>query len=243
MSVKIMIDAGHMGGYNKPPNCPTYCEGDRMWKLSQHLITALESQGFVVGYTKSSINDYPKKTDGSDDVYARGQKAKGYDLLLSLHSNACDTESVNRAVIIHPMNGTQLDLANKIGTCIKSTMGVSSYQLLQRDYDTGKFINDSKAHSGKDYYGVIRGAVAVGTPAIIIEHGFHTNNGVAKWLMSDANLKALAEAEAKTLADYFGVKKPIYRVQVGAFHNKSLADAFCKELKDKGYTNAFVVKA
>ena len=242
MAVKIMIDSGHMGGYNKPPNYPTYCEGDRMWKLSQYLVSALKEYGFTVGQTKSSVNDYPKKADGNDDVYARGQKAKGYDLMLSLHSNACDTATVNRAVIIHPMNGKSLDIANKLGSCVKTTMKVSSYQLLQRDYNTGNFLYDSKVHDGKDWYGVIRGAVSVGTPCIIIEHGFHTNNAVAKWLMSDANLKALAEAEAKTLADHYGMKKAVYRVQVGAFHNKSLADTLCKELKNRGYKDAFVVK-
>ena len=242
MATKIMVDAGHFAGYNKPANYPTYCEGDRMWQLAQYLVSALKEYGFTVGQTRSSVKDYPKTEDGKDSVYTRGQKAKGYDLLLSLHSNACDTETVNRAVIIHPMNGKSLDLANKVGTVVKSTMSLSSYQLLQRDYDTGKFIYDSKTHSGLDYYGVIRGAISVGVPALIIEHGFHTNNAVARWLMSDTNLKALAEAEAKTLAEHYGVKKDVYRVQVGAFHNKNLADALCTELKNKGYKDAFVVK-
>ena len=240
MSVKIMIDAGHMGGYNKPPNYPTYCEGDRMWKLSQYLVSELESYGFVVGQTKSSINEYPKKSDGSDDVYGRGQKSRGYDLMLSLHSNACGTESVNRAVIIHPMNGSQFGLSTKIGECVKTTMNVSSYQLLQRDYNTGDFISDGKSHEGYDWYGVIRGASTVKTPCIIIEHGFHTNNVVAKWLMSDDNLKKLAAAEAKVLADHFGVKKAattgkLYRVQVGAFSVKSNAEAMLKKVKAAGF--------
>lgn len=242
MATKIMVDAGHFAGFNKAPNYPSYCEGDRMWQLAQYLVTELKAYGFTVGQTRSSVKDYPKTEEGKDSVYTRGQKAKGYDLLLSLHSNACDTESVNRAVIIHPMNGKSVDLANKIGACVKSTMGVSSYQLLQRDYNTGNFIYDSKAHSGMDWYGVIRGAISVGVPALIIEHGFHTNNAVAKWLTQDANLKKLAEAEAKALADHYGMKKDIYRVQVGAFHNKSLADTLCKELKNRGYKDAFVVK-
>lgn len=240
MAKKIMVDAGHLGGYNKPPNYPQYCEGDRMWKLSQYLVSALKAYGFTVGQTKTSLNGFPKKADGSDDVYARGQKAKNYDLLLSLHSNACGTESVNRAVIIQPIDGKQTDLANKIGACVKAEMGVSSYQILQRDYDTGKFYYDNKAHSGKDYYGVIRGAAVVGVPALIIEHGFHTNNAVAKWLMSDANLKSLADAEAKAIADYYGVEKSIYRVQVGAYGVKENAQRMLDMLKSSGFTGIIV---
>ena len=154
---KIIIDAGHYGGYNQSPVYTQYKEGDQMWKLSQYLTTALKEYGFTVGSTKASVNDYPK-SNGKDDVYKRGQMAKGYDLMLSLHSNACGTESVNRAVIIHPMSGESKGLAAKLGECVKSTMGVSSYQLAQRDYNTGTFYYDGKARSGKDYYGVIRGA-------------------------------------------------------------------------------------
>ena len=203
---KILIDAGHYSRYNRSPAYQAYYEGDQMWKLSQYLTTALKEYGFTVGSTKTTINGYPKSS-GKDDVYARGQMAKGYDLMLSLHSNACGTEAVDRAVIIHPMSGKSAELAKKLGSCVKSTMGVSSYQIAQRDYNTGAFYYDGKAHNGKDYYGVIRGAVAQGVPCIIIEHGFHTNTAVAKWLMPDVNLKKLAEAEAKALAEHFGVKK------------------------------------
>ncbi len=245
---KIIIDAGHYGGYNQSPVYKQYKEGDQMWKLSQYLTTALKEYGFTVGSTKTSINGYPK-SNGKDDVYKRGQMAKGYDLMLSLHSNACGTESVNRAVIIHPMSGVSKGLTAKLGECVKSTMEVSSYQLAQRDYNTGTFYYDGKVHSGKDYYGVIRGAVAQGVQCIIIEHGFHTNTAVAKWFMSDANLKKLAEAEAKALAEHYGLKKQtstattsktIYRVQVGAFSSKEAANAQLDKLKKAGFGGVIV---
>lgn len=250
---KIIIDAGHYGGYNQSPVYKQYNEGEQMWKLSQYLTTALKEYGFTAGSTKASINEYPKskRADGTyiDDVYKRGQMAKGYDLMLSLHSNACETESVNRAVIIHPMSGESKGLAAKLGECVKSAMGVSTYQIAQRDYNTSTFYYDGKAHSGKDYYGVIRGAVAQGVQCIIIEHGFHTNTAVAKWLMSDANLKKLAEAEAKVLAEHYGLKKQtstattsrtIYRVQVGAFSSKEAANAQLDKLKKAGFGGVIV---
>lgn len=243
---KILIDAGHYSGYNRSSVVPTYFEGDQMWKLQQYLVKALKEYGFTVGSTKTSINGYPK-TSGKDDVYKRGQMAKGYDLMISLHSNACGTESVNRTVIIYPMSGAKSDLAAQLGNCVKSAMGVSSYQLMQRDYDTGNMYTGQKS-SKRDYYGVIRGSVEAGTPCIIIEHGFHTNTAVARWLMSDQNLQKLAEAEAKTLADHFGLKKQtaqantIYRVQVGSYSNKSNADAMLAKLKNAGF-NGYIVTA
>ena len=64
-----------------------------------------------------------------------------------------------------------------------------------------------KNSAGGEYYGVLRGARAVGTPFyMLIEHSFHTNTAATKWLSVDANLDKLAVAEAELLADYFGVK-------------------------------------
>lgn len=244
---KILLDAGHYDKYNQSNVYSSYYEGTQMWKLHNHLKKQLEKYGFTVGTTKSTINGYPK-TDGKEDVYKRGQMAKGYDLMISLHSNACGTESVNRAVVIYPMSGAKLDLATALGGCVKSTMGLSSYQLMQRDYNTGNTYNNVKS-ANKDYYGVIRGAVAVGTPCLIIEHGFHTNTAVAKWLMVDSNLQKLAEAEAKVIAEHFGIKtqtststtqattqkQTIYRVQVGAYSQKSNAEQMLNKLKKVGF--------
>lgn len=211
MAIKIMVDPGHYAGYNKSNVVPAYCEGDRMWILSQYFIEELKAYGFEVGCTKSSINNYPKN-NGSDYAYGRGYMAKGYDIFISLHSNACGTESVDRAVVIFPMSAAGRDLAAKLGASVKNIMGISSYQMLQRDYNTGAYYYDQKARAGKDYYGVIRGAVAAGAKTgIIIEHGFHTNKKCATWLMNDANLRKLAAEEAKVLADYYGLKKEIIK--------------------------------
>ena len=49
---------------------------------------------------------------------------------------------------------------------------------------------------------MLRGANAVGTPGIILEHSFHTNTRATKWLPSDSNLQKLAKAEAECIASY-----------------------------------------
>ena len=64
-----------------------------------------------------------------------------------------------------------------------------------------------KNSAGGEYYGVLRGARAVGTPFyMLIEHSFHTNTAATKWLSVDANLDKLAAAEAELLAEHFGLQ-------------------------------------
>ena len=97
--------------------------------------------------------------------------------------------------------------------------------------------------SNGDYYGVIRGAVAVGTVGLILEHSFHTNTRSTNWLMKEANLARLAEEEAVVIAEYFDVLGPetpvepnvLYRVQVGAFRVKANAEAQLTKAKAVGF--------
>ena len=71
-------------------------------------------------------------------------------------------------------------------------------------------IKTQKSEKGDwEYYSVLYGARNVGCPFYyIIEHSFHTNKKAALWLLEDENLKKLAVAEAKVIADYFGFSKP-----------------------------------
>ena len=86
-----------------------------------------------------------------------------------------------------------------------------------------------------NYYGVLEGAAQVGTPALILEHSFHTNLRSAKWLSENANLKRLAEAHADAIAKHYGIRKPLYRVQVGAYTVKANAEKMQKKLKNAGF--------
>ena len=208
---KILIDPGHYTGVNQSPVVSSYYEGNQMWKLSQYLIPALKAYGFEVGCTKASMGAYPKDSNGGDSVTTRGRMGKGYDFVLSLHSNAASSASVERvvAVVFVDDNCGEIDdisyeLGKKLGEAVKETMGRSSVQMLQRkasgDRDGDGYVND-------DFYGFLFGAHQVGVPAVLMEHGFHTHAATAQWLLSDANLKKLAEAEAKVIAEWFSVSK------------------------------------
>lgn len=193
MSKKICLDAGHVGSkYNQSPVVKTYYESAMVWSLHLKLKTQLEARGFQVVTTRANI-------DTDLGVYERGTASKGCDVFISLHSNACSTESVDYPVVyraydnMNDVDTLALKLAKKVG----ELMGTAQ---------AGRTAT-RKNSSGGEYYGVLRGARAVGTPYyMLIEHSFHTNTKATKWLSEDANLDKLAVAEADILAEFFGME-------------------------------------
>jgi len=96
--VKVCLDAGHIGStYNQSPVVKTCYESAMVWELHLKLKAALEQRGFEVMTTRATINT-------PMDVYARGAAAKGCDAFLSLHSNACNSESVDCSVSYYAYN-------------------------------------------------------------------------------------------------------------------------------------------
>lgn len=193
MSKKICLDAGHVGSkYNQSPVVKTYYESAMVWLLHLKLKAQLEARGFQVVTTRANI-------DTDLGVYERGTASKGCDVFISLHSNACSTESVDYPVVyraydnMNDVDTLALKLAKKVG----ELMGTAQ---------AGRTAT-RKNSSGGEYYGVLRGARAVGTPYyMLIEHSFHTNTKATKWLSEDANLDKLAVAEADILAEFFGME-------------------------------------
>lgn len=190
--MKICVDAGHYGKYNRSPANKAYYESDMNWKLHNLLKKYLEEYGVEVITTREDKNV-------DMEVFARGQASAGCDLLLSVHSNAVGSgvnEAIDYPVVYVPLNGTGDELGKKLAECIEKTMGTQQ---------KGKC--ESKKGNRGDYYGVIRGATAVGVPGLILEHSFHTNNRIANWLLVDKNLDKLAKAEAEVIANHYGLEK------------------------------------
>lgn len=248
MAYKILLDAGHYGHTNGSP-CVTkikYYESDMSWTLHNYLKAELQKYGFVVAVTRADKNK-------DLQVYDRGQMAKGYDMILSLHSNASPFndvyEGLDRPVVIYPLKGDSKvkAFATTLASTVYDVMKTKQkYQVLTREYP---------GYPGYDYYGVIRGAVDAGCKNIfIIEHGFHTDTDCTNWLLKTPNLQALAVAEAKAVANFFGVTMPtttvnpststttnnvVYRVQVGSYTKKENAEALLAKLKAAGF-NAYI---
>ena len=206
--VKIMLDAGHYGKYNRSPVVPAYYESDFSFKFVNMLKKELEAYGFTVGRTR---------TQQAKDMalQARGKAAAGYDLFISIHSNATGTganNSVDYPVAITMVNDdkTTIDEVSRavgeiMAQAVAETMGTRQ---AARTYSK-QSANDRDGNGIKDdeYYGVLHGAKLVKVPGIILEHSFHTNAKAAAWLLKDNNLQAMAEAEAAALAKYYGKTK------------------------------------
>lgn len=208
MAKKICIDSGHYGKYNRSPANKSYYESEAMWKL--HLLQKkyLEEYGFEVITTRSKLaNDLA--------LHTRGTKSKGCVLFISDHSNATGSgvnESIDHVAVYHltddkttKCDDISKEIAQKLAPVIAKVMDTKNgYKVLTRksgnDRNGDGIMNDN-------YYGVLHGARTVGTPALILEHSFHTNTRSTNWLLNDANIDKLAKAEADAIAEYFGMSK------------------------------------
>lgn len=209
MGIKICIDAGHYGKYNRSPAIPEYYESDMVWKL--HLLQKQyleEYEGVTVITTRQN-----QATDKA--LYDRGACSKGCDLFISDHSNAVGSgvnDSVDYVAVYHLTDDTttQVDdiskvIAGKLAPVIADVMGASQGGRIvtrksENDRNGDGMLNDN-------YYGVLHGARMVNTPGMILEHSFHTNTKMTLWLLDDSNLARLARAEVEVLAAHFGLKK------------------------------------
>ena len=229
MGIKICLDAGHYGKYNRSKVVPSYYESEMNWKLHNFLASALEAYG--IGVVKT-------RTEQAKDLglTARGKKAKDCDLFLSIHSNACDSESVDYPLVVTMQDGKGDKLGLAIAKKIQELMGTTQ---------AGK-ITKKKGTFGGEWYSVLEGARQVGVMGMIIEHSFHTNTKATKWLLEDSNLKKMAEEEAALIAEHFGLThkedKPNveipsgkYCIIFGDFNSKDEAEAVAAKLKDAGF--------
>ena len=199
----VCLDPGHDSDKANPsPVVAGYYEGDRMWKLAQLLKPALEDYGIQVVLTKSQVNQ-------TVDLVPRGKASAGADLFVSLHSNAAASTAPDWVLVLHQVEDDcgaidqqSKDFAKLLAPAAAEVMGVSSqvYSVKSASDRDGNGYAD-------DYYGVLRGAHTVGTAGVIVEHGFHTNEKCARWLLEDANLQRLAEKEAQIIAQWFDVQK------------------------------------
>lgn len=154
----------------------------------------------------------------------------GADLHLPIHTNACNGKVMGLRIMVYKKGGEAEKIAKSImDTLAPITPGKSDNI---SEYPNLYEIKNSKA------------------PCVYIEVGFHDTKEEAQWIID--HTQDIAVAIAKGLCNHYGVKyvaeasepakeeaKTIYRVQVGAFHNKKYAEELLAELKEKGY-EAFI---
>lgn len=198
--MRICIDPGHGEGCNPSPCGFGYAEGTRMYEYSLILAEELEKYTDSKGEPVTVVNTR-KNVRMSPSLYDRAATAKGCALLLSLHTNAVGngiSNGTDYVAVFHSIYDKDEDFAELMAQAIADAMGTKQRpQALTKINSTGT----------ADYYGIIRHAQTFGVRCLLLEQSFHTDTNATKWLMSDANLRRLAQAEAAVVAKEYNLTK------------------------------------
>lgn len=229
MSKKIYISPSSqpanvyaVGGTNEQEQCR---------KIGAALEKALDRCGF----------DSKAGLDGTMYTRAAESNAMGADLHMPVHTNAFDGKVAGLRIMISKKGGE----AEKIAKAIMNRLAP-----ITPGASDGISVNTG-----------LYEIYATKAICVYIEVGFHDNKEEAQWIID--HTEDIAEAIAQGACDHYGVKyvaakeqaqqpaekpaeepasgeKTIYRVQVGAFHNKKYAEALLVELKENGYGDAYI---
>ncbi|MGM9926286.1 MAG: N-acetylmuramoyl-L-alanine amidase [Bacillus sp. (in: firmicutes)] len=223
--MKIVLDAGH--GYNTPGKRSP--DGLQEYEINRSIASyarkyLLAYRNVTITFTHSDQQDVPLKT--------RTAKANSMnaDCLISIHANAAG-------------NGIKWNSAAGIETFVHHAAGARSRSLADKVQQNMVVATGLRNRGVKtvDLYILRETKMA----AVLVECGFMTNQSEAKLLQSDTYRKACGEAIAEAIAQEYGLQKVqtaplppstgLYKVQVGAFHNKQNAEALAMKLKRQGY--------
>ena len=210
--VLVVIDPGHTGRTYNAGAVAGYYESAAMFELSRYEKAALESYGIDVVLTRS-LNEDP-------GLYERGQmavhlgKSGEYNTVIfeSNHSSAFNGKACGVTVIRSAHLPGSEALGNRIADAVVSVMRPVTGITYNRRVTT------KIQRSGADWYGVIRGAVSGAVSeaqegegpvqyAFIVEHGFHDHPTECTFLARSGNLKKIAEAKARVIAEHFGLSE------------------------------------
>ncbi len=192
-NIKICVDPGHYTNYNHSPVNSAYYEGNFTWQYHLILVDALKAHGMDVITTRYS-------SDSNPDLEVRGRMSEGCDLFLSVHSNATGNgnTTIDGPMACCNVDGSTDVLGLQLADTVAQVMGTNDPGTIWKRHYPDRY--------GVDYYGVLRGAKSVGTPGILLEHSYHTNYRATVWLMDTSNLIRMADAEAVTIARYYGLE-------------------------------------
>ncbi len=185
----VCLDAGHGGtdsGTKGTLNGTTYYEKAVNLAITKKVGNILSNKyGATVYYTRKD-DSYVSLTGRTDIA-----KDKGCNLFVSLHCDYSDSSSSKGTKVYYSIKKQYAapKLAAAISSGVSSAMSTENDGAKTREGDNG------------DYYSVIRTSAAKGIPGLIVEHGFMSNSSDLNQLIN--NQDAIAEAEAKAIANYW----------------------------------------
>ncbi len=185
MGKKVCLDAGHDAKCTNASPDKTYYEHEFALDMAKRIGAILEEQGISVTYTRK---------DGAEvsltERCSIANAVSDLDLFVSLHSNAAAQSGWSSAsgweAYVYALNGNGHAAAKAVMNRASSVVSPRTTPITANPKLT--VLKNTKA------------------PAVLIEHGFHTNKtDVANLKSADYRAK-LAKAEAYGILDYLGVK-------------------------------------
>ena len=190
MNKKVCLDAGHSASNqaNKSPD-GTYYEHEFTLDMAKRIKVHLERHGVTVTETR------PDGGDVSLGQRCRISNDAKPDLFVSLHSNAAGSLSTapdgwssarGWECYVYGLSGARYEAARAIlSQMARVAPAIRSTPILARP---GLYV---LAHTN--------------APAVLIEHGFHTNREDVKLLKDPSYRETLASAEAHGILDFLGI--------------------------------------
>lgn len=220
MSKKIYLSPSNQDGNQYAYGNTNECE--QCNRIADEAKKALERCGF-------EVKKAPKGQIMMDSI--EESNAWGADLHIPIHTNAGGGNGT--VVFVYAKTPLNMRFAEPI-------------------YDEVQAVTPGKIDYGvRENPGLaeLNGTAAI---AVYVEVDFHDDEKIARWLIE--NPKTVGEAICKGVCKAYGVEykqqtfEPIkqevfYRVQVGAYNSKALAEELLKSVKKAGFTNAFIVEA
>lgn len=186
---KVILDPGH--GIETAGKCApdkSYYEHEFNLDMAFRIKKILERHNVEVSLTRSTENDVSLANRVN-----MANKIKDLDLFVSLHSNA----SGNGVVWTEP-SGYGI-YTSKAGAA--AGRNIAAGKLIARAKETSiKLWGNGLFHDG------LYVLKYTNAPAILVEHGFHTNKAETELLRTSEYRQKLAEIDSKGILDFLGIK-------------------------------------
>lgn len=154
-----------------------------------------------------------RDSDVKIELETRAEIAKnaGASVFVSIHNNWASNAAASGAMVFYPNGSYRPDIGNN-GKILAEhilnqlvALGLKNNGVQIRNSENGSTYADG---SLADYYAVIKHAKKRGIPGIIVEHAFISNGSdIANHLSNEEQLRQLGMADARGIAEYFGLKK------------------------------------
>lgn len=189
---KVVLDPGHGNQSNNQSPDGTYSEPEFALDMAERMRAILFRHGVEVTLTRTGTDNPTGKADTNDLQYRCdvANAIKDLDLFVSLHSNAAGSGWSSA-------RGWEIYASSPGDTAGRN---IAAKAIAKRVQEAGVTVHGEAVKHERFY--VLKNTTA---PAVLIEHGFHTNKEDVALLKSADYRKKLAVAQCKGILDYLGI--------------------------------------